>query len=68
MISFRIDWFDLLAVQGIAYTLNYLQIWSLWCSSFSLCIRENTIHSTANGNELKAVHWVPRGSADSPWF
>ena len=37
LIAFRIDWFDLLAVQGTLNTLLYLHSWKalvIWCSVF----------------------------------
>ena len=36
-IAFRIDWFDLLAVQGTLNSLLYLRSWkalAIWCSAF----------------------------------
>ena len=37
LISFRIDWFDLLVVQGTLNSLLYLHSWKalvIWCSAF----------------------------------
>ena len=37
LIAFRIDWFDLLAVQGTLDSLLYLHSWKalvIWCSAF----------------------------------
>ena len=47
LISFRINWFDLLAVQGTLRSLlqHYsLKTWILWCSAFFMGVRASNFH------------------------
>ena len=65
LISFRIDWFDLLAVQGTLKSLlqhNSLKATVLWCSAFFMVqlshlyrTTKNTIALTIRTFEVKVI-------------
>ena len=59
LISFRMDWFDLLAVQGILKSL--LQYYNLkasilWCSAFIIMVQLSHLYMTTG----KTVAWLYR--------
>ena len=61
LISFRIDWFDLLAVQGSLKTLlqhHNLEVSILWCSSFIMVQPSHPYMTTGKTTTLTIVTFV----------
>ena len=69
LISFRMDWFDLLAVQGTLKNLLQLYSSKNWC--FWVVVLEKTLQSPLDSEEIKPVHpkrnqpWILIGRTDA---
>ena len=68
LISFRMDWLDLLASQGYGFSSSYVWMWEVdykeswaqknWC--FWTVVLEKTLESPLNCKEIQPVH--PKGN------
>ena len=60
LISFRIDWFDLLAVQGIKSLLQHhsSKAWILWCSAFFIVQLSHPYMTTGKATALTRQAFV----------
>ena len=70
LISFRIDWFDLLAVQGtLKHLLQHhsLKAFILWCSALMVQFSLTSVHDYRKNHSFNCTHlcllWSPQSKA-----